>query len=469
MLIISSGIEVPLSHDLYDEVVSKLTRTLFTYNGEKIKLEVFIRKPDKIIIPRFYEFDSEVIVDGTEKPLYIDITSSISLRDRQKKYSDVLKDINYGIIKAEPGFGKTVLSIHEICRCKLKTLIILNKTPLINGWKKEFISKTNIDESDIGVLKTKDLTQFDKPIILATIQCLMYGIKNEDFLYKLQNSGIGLVFFDECHNTIGPEQFSKVSLSIKAKRIFGVSATPIRSDMADIVNLHLGDTIYFEEDENDCRPKPIIYMIYVSFGIWKLYKNPKYYFMFNGRFQYTRYEKAMIKSKSYLNIVSNIIRRSYFKGNKKILVLGKITQPILELIKTTKLDKSSVGIAIPTSTKEERLLYSDTCDLDTAFFNRDVVFSTFKYARDGNNRVDFDCLVQFCICSNIEQAVGRIQRDNPGKEPFVFDFIDTDIPPLNSLEIGYMIKQSEKRLNEYLQRGWEVKKVYLDENGNYKK
>jgi hypothetical protein len=164
--------------------------------------------------------------------------------------------------------------------------------------------------------------------------------------------------------------------------------------------------------------------------------------------------------------------RSFRKG-KKTLVLGKNISVLVEIAKKCNLDKKHIGMFLPSSSKEQRLSVSDTTDLKESFMEKDIVFGTFSGARDGNNRVDLDCLIMINTCSNVEQAVGRIRRELKGKEtPIVLDLVDTEGPLVWSIrdrlrtnvdnKIPYFVRSAEKREEIYKELKWPVKKLNLN-------
>ena len=101
--------------------------------------------------------------------------------------------------------------------------------------------------------------------------------------------------------------------------------------------------------------------------------------------------------------------------------------------------------------------------MDTAFHKKKVIFATYLAARDGNNRKDLDCLIHSTPSTNIEQSVGRVQRQCEGKpQPVVIDLVDTEGPDVNSLlkenkQVKWFVRKAEQRIIKYNEKGWKVK------------
>lgn len=457
---------LPKTHPKYEQIEMNLNRVIQGYNGEFTRMLFYEDREDHIIIPRYYPIDDDIedlTIDGEE----INIKSNILPRNtRQEKAIEFLVNNNTGILQLEPSSGKTVISIDAICKINRKAIIFAHKKKLLEQWKKAFLDFTDIKEEYIGKLSTSNFNKiFDKKIILCTPHVISIAVKKNkiNFLKKLETSGIGIAIIDEVHVGLGPEEFSKAFLHLNCKRTFGLSATPTRHDgNDDIIKYHVGDITYFKPTEYEII-KPKIYMLYFPFGVYKRYKK---YLNWGGRFSTTRYFKQMYKVDNYINTVVHVINKCFDEG-RTTLILGVRISLLLKLAENCKASKKDIGLFAPTSTEKDRLSVSDTSDLDIAFMNKRLVFSTFQGGRDGNNREDFDCLIHLTPSSNVEQSIGRIQRIMEGKKrPVVFDLVDTEGPSRRSyndktIMVNWFIQSAEKRKEVFESKGWEVKEIRL--------
>ncbi|MFW6046722.1 MAG: DEAD/DEAH box helicase [Candidatus Woesearchaeota archaeon] len=465
-----SGIIIPNDHILYDHIKNDLTRSYLDFQNNYVTCRYFEEYSNKILIPRYYPIKGYHIEDHSDIGEDIEINCDIIPRnERQRIAIKHLTSNNSGILALEPGCGKTVLAIAAISHYKKKTIVITHKDKLLDNWKREITQFTNLTEDDIGRLNTKNYKEcLKKPIILTTVQLIAYAVSNEitDFLDHLKNSGIGVLFVDECHVGIGPEQFSKCSTHIPAKRTYGLSATPeCRNDgNNDLIRYHLGEIVYFPPTENELI-KPKVFMINFPFGVYSRYKK---YINYGGKFNLAKYQKQMPKINTYIKTNAEIIRKLYH-DNRVTLVLGNLIKPLLAIAKELNLPKKDVGIFIPGAKENERLELSDTANLDEAFLNKQIVFSTYKAARDGNNRPDLDCLVMTVPTGNIEQAIGRILRSLSGKrQPIVIDLIDTEGPYSYFLnkkrkddDKPIFIESARKRKEKYDRLQWDYEVINL--------
>jgi superfamily II DNA or RNA helicase len=464
---LNSGLLIPKDHPEYEVIKKDLTRNILGWNGDNETFKFFVELKNKILIPRFYPVNDKII-DKRPEGEDIDIESFVTPRnDRQKSYIKSFLEKDSGVIKAEPGTGKTVMSCAAIGLLKKKSIILVHKNSLLNQWKESLINFTSLEEDDIGILSTnKYKKEINKPVIICTPHIIAYAVKNKknEFLKSISNANFGIMIVDECHIGVGPEKFSLASISINAKRIYGLSATPSRTDNNDIIHFHLGEIIKFNADKEELII-PKIFQIHIPFGIYTGKKIK--YLRWGGNFQLTRYFQQMKNAKNYNKKVSRWINDAYENG-RTVLVLGNQIKPLLELCKECKLPKEHVGIFIPGAMDKKKYPLkhiaelTDTRDLKEAFHNKAVVFSTYQAARDGNNREDLDCLIMYCPTNNIEQAAGRILRKKENKKkPIVLDLVDTQGPLMPDLftkgkKVPWFIRSSQKRMKEYKRLGWEV-------------
>ena len=469
-LIRKSGVILPTNHPQFESIERDLNRNLVGFNQELYHLCFCKNIEEGILIPRFYPLPLDIIKDDIPSGQTIKIESNIVPRNiRQEKSIDFLTNNRNGILKLEPGTGKTVIAIAAISNIKKKTIIFVHKNSLRKQWTDEFLNFTNLKEEEISHLTTKTFEEdLKKPIIIATVQglCALLKKKDIDFQKILNKSDIGVSIFDEVHTTIGPEQFTKASLSLNCKRVYGLSATPTRSDgLEDIIGYHLGKVTYFQPTKNELM-KPKVFMIYFNFNIYSKHKR---YLRWGGGFSTGRYYQQMHKSQEYNITVSKFIKKLYNQG-RNILVLGVRKNALLTLASSIGVKPPDIGVFIPGSTSEERLEYSDTDDLTKAFLEKRIVFSTYLAGRDGNNRKSLDTLVMTVPTGNVEQAAGRILRTLEGKKvPYILDLIDIDGPPIksysdNSNTVPWFVKSSEKREELYEKMGWEIEKIQIEKN-----
>jgi superfamily II DNA or RNA helicase len=209
------------------------------------------------------DYDKEVI---NQKPRIY--KSKIIPREEQIPAFKILEKLRYdknelfnGIIKATPGFGKTVLTVHLINLLNFqKPIIIVPKDILTRQWEEAFLQFSDLKKEDIYLLEGSDPETIingikNSKVIIAKVQSLLSQLKRIPYndLYKIYQE-IDLFVFDECHGS-GAQGYGKVSSIFKTNNIIGLTATPYRRGISDfLLQNSIGDVI-FESNHKNYHPK----------------------------------------------------------------------------------------------------------------------------------------------------------------------------------------------------------------------
>lgn len=459
----SAGIEIP-EHRRDEFWVSMLlnclTRQNKRYDNPDIVDTVFFYEtlPGIIKVPRLCEIKNSDIVthnDYTEgEDINIEFKSQLR-NDLQKQAHDYMISHDDGILKLKPGEGKTVISIASICTMKKKSIIFVHKDSLVSQWKERFLQHTNIQPEDIGILESSKYKEvIKKPIVIGTVQTMCSMAKRFPSVEKdFYDANFGVGIWDECHTTGGAPLFSKSIYYISAKKCFGLSATPSRSDHNDdIIGMHLGKVFEPEGSSNTLNPK----IIMVYFDHKALFYH-KYYIMYgipdkDGArnpypiFDSNRYKQMLVSKKNtyYVNVMRQLIKQLVARDRNILVICDRIK--LLDNF-AEPFPKKDVGFFIPRSGK----------DRDNQL-QKKLVFSTPGSSRDGTDKPEFDCLVMATPTGNLDQAIGRVCRYKADKpQPIVLDIVDTGC--------DVMEKWAQKRKQYYLDKtkeGWEFQEKFIN-------
>jgi len=409
----------------------------------------------KLYLPRFYGINKIGLTDNIQlnNATPIDIKFSKSLRPKQlpiiDKYLEEAKRIGGGIISVPCGYGKTVLALKLIAELKVKTLVIVHKEFLLNQWKErieEFLPEANVGRIQGNVIKTKD-----KDIVIGMLQSIsMKDYKDEVF------ADFGFVIYDECHH-LGAEVFSKALIKTNFKYLLGLSATPKRADgLSKVFEWYLGPIAYSikQRDDTNVDVKVIDYFeedpTYSKMCL-NMKQKPNLPIMINN---ITNYEPRsdLIVDQAYKCLLDG----------RKILILSDRR----EHLKTLKYKFDNYPDSTYTcgfylgGMKQRDLEETELCD---------VILGTFSMASEG-----FDCkyplntIILGSPKSNIEQAVGRIlrqEKDKITKVPLVIDIND---------DFSIFSKQTIKRIKFYKKNKYNIVRYdkemnQLEEISNKKK
>ena len=379
----------------------------------------------------------------------------LTLRDDQKEASyNYLhcKDRNpiKSMIQLPTGKGKSILGLYIAHELSCKTLIVVHKDDLVDGWKKD-IALAFDGKVHPGLIKAKS-REVGHFLTIATVQTFnRLSAEELESLY----STFGLVIQDEMHHC--PASSYSVVANFRPKYRLGLTATPERSDGLDhIMNLYYGGMCYKyenkDEDEEDTDILPVkVIRQKSSLYFNPLFQNvgtedrPKYALVdlhapvntkmehnyvrlsdipYNQRptLSYQVVDSIVVNDESYKEMVCHDIINEYEKGHSCIVFFTQKEhcRTYFDYLKNF-VDENDLG-----------LYYGDNHDnksvLEKADKNRKfITLTTYAKATEGTNVKTWE--VEFLVSSinnekNTEQAVGRIRRVKEGKisPAIVYDY-----------------------------------------------
>lgn len=146
-----------------------------------------------------------------------------TLRPGQREAVESMAAHRLGVLCAPPGAGKTVMASALIAHHNTNTLVLVHRQPLVEQWKLRLSSFLGIDPKTIGVVgggKDRRNGRLD----IAMVQSLVRDTQVVDWI-----AGYGQVIVDECHH-IPAVSVEKVLKEVKARHVYGLTATPRRKD-----------------------------------------------------------------------------------------------------------------------------------------------------------------------------------------------------------------------------------------------
>lgn len=180
----------------------------------------------------------------------IEVVFNGQLTSQQEDAVSALLNHENGTLAASTGFGKTVSAASLIAKQKTNTLIIVNRTHLLQQWVESMSNFLGISPKDIGQIgggKKKMTGKID----VATIQSLISKGEINSLLTQY-----GQVIVDECHH-ISAFSFEKVLKQVRAKYVYGLTATPIRKDgLHPIIFMQCGPIRYKTDAKIQAKIRP---------------------------------------------------------------------------------------------------------------------------------------------------------------------------------------------------------------------
>lgn len=454
----TSGICIPRKYEneeFYQLIKNDLTRHSKDYQKSTFTTNYYFLEGTNILkVPRYYPIEKYCsdcdIVDNINSGQDIKINHNITLRDDlQKNIVKYFLTNSNGIIQANPGSGKTIVSVCAVATLKKKTFILVHRDSLVEQWigpgtpdkPQGFLAFTDIDKDQIGRLSSHNFKDvLKKSIIVCTDQTFISILRRnrEEFLIELNNANIGVLIGDEVHTTIGAPTFAECSLHIPAAKSFGLSATPKRWDgNLDIIKFHLGE-IFVPEGISSTMDTRVTVLLFDFGFLPKSYR----YLYWDGFFQKSRYSTILKNSKLFMSVALSLLNK-FTNDNRQILFIGERIK-LLELLKE-KCSGTDKGLFIAGSDLKE--------------IEKQITFSTPNKSRDGVDYVSKDCLIMSSPIGNIEQMSGRVLRIKEGKaQPIVIDIVDIGVKAIRETFFS--------RLDFYKSKNWTIQFVFITKSGS---
>lgn len=346
-----------------------------------------------------------------------------SLREEQRRalvtVSSRFRAGTYGgILRASPGWGKTVWGIALAAEMQVPTLVVVHKEFLMNQWRERI--EQFMPGAKIGYVQEDTCDFQGKHFALAMVHSLSgrdYGPVFYDWP--------GLVITDETHR-IGAATWALVPPKFRARWRLGITATPRRKDGADnVFYYHIGEILFTASEQ---RMKPKVRRVWTDFKLIKTATlNP-------SLIPKSLLLKFMCANKSRNKaIVKQLVLA--LNAGRKVLVLSERLAHLTAMEFELKEQWKDEGEKLPSIGYYVGGMTEDA--LEVAAKAR-VIFATRQFAEEGLDIPALDTLLLTTPMSDVEQAVGRILRPFEGKkEPVVVDFRDDNI--------SYCMKMGESR------------------------
>jgi superfamily II DNA or RNA helicase len=412
-----------------DLVVSPI-ETQYTLPQKRTQIHLYKQSDDSFIVPRFWDpevpniSDDVSIVPKTGPEEEINTEFKGELRENQVSICNDIRHIlheNKGVILSLPcGFGKTIIAINLITKLKLKTLVIVNKSFLMNQWKENL---EKFSTSKVGMIQQKVIDTQGKDVVIGMLQSLSSRSYPESLFDQFD-----FVIVDEVHN-IATQSFSKALFKIRARYTLGLSATPERKDgLSKVFKWFLGTTVYVLKE---CKKHSVQIHCHKYRNLSK--KEDRLFqskLLWNGNLNISSMLTNISASESRNLFITRIIASILEDDRRNVLVLSsRISQ--LENLRQ-KCTTCPTGMYIGKMKKEELKLAEQA----------QLIFSTYEMVSEGFDLPKLNCIVFATPRSNVQQSVGRIlRRVDPNTKPIIVDICDMDL--------GVFIGQCNKRMNFY--------------------
>lgn len=394
-----------------------------------------------LIVPRGYEIKFKYKIINNERILTRGLYPKfkLELREAQREAFNAWRaNTSRGTLILPTGVGKSILGCYIAYATKQKTLVVVQKDDLVDGWMADFALCFGYKKGEhIGLIKGKKF-KIGSYITIATIQTLTR--MSEEKREKLYNK-FGLVIFDEMHHVSAKSY--EIFRKFRNTYSVGLTATDeIKTGLRDVLYWVVGGVGYrcSEEMSADaimpytvkCRKTGIVY-------------NPPEEFYYKGKvINVQRAEelreagegkhirrkplnpqelRALLRDEQFNYQVAKDIKREYEARKSCIAFLH-------EKEHIRYLRDILIKLGVPES--QIQLYYGDSKTPDHIMKENAeskkvlITIATFSKATEGTNVKSWErafLVTSLNDIKNTKQAVGRIRRRKEGKvDAIVYDY-----------------------------------------------
>jgi len=411
-----------LKEELTSQEISQIRKDLTvkpfvntSYGTTPVPFPVYCESKRKLYLPRYYalkkygEAKNQTIEPGEKVTLEFPHSLKPKQEPIAKAFLDAAQTQGGGIISVPCGYGKTVIGLYLAAKLGVKTLVIVHKEFLVNQWKERI--QQFLPYARIGKIQGSKIFVDGYDIVIGMLQ----SISMKEYPEEVFNS-FGFVIYDECHH-LGAETFSRALLKTGCQYTLGLSATPQRADgLTKVFQWYLGDIVFKinKRDEEDVQVECIKYVPPGNpdeplSGYNKIILN--YNKKPNGAKMINNICEFLPRTKLIISRVHECL-----KEGRKILILSD-RRDHLKTIKQLLDSETEYTSGFYLGGMKEK-------DLEETE-GKNVILGTFMMASEGFDcRYPLDTIVLASPKSNIEQAVGRILRQEAKDRVFVPLIID---------------------------------------------
>ncbi len=396
----------------------------------------------------------------------VKVTFKGTLRKSQNEALQAMLAHDDGILHAATAFGKTVVCCKMIVERKVNTLILVDKTDLMNQWTERLQEFLIIDE-ELPKYKTKSGQTRTRKKLIGNLQGAhdtLTGITDVAMIRSLKKKGefhpmlkeYGQVIMDECHHAASDSAI-EVLQAVQAKYVHGVTATPKRGDGKEKINEFLLGPIRYRFTAKDrAEEQNIGHFVNPRFtrtvAPHHLSKTP----YGNAAFELLRNNE--VRDAQIAEDVAECV-----KDGRTPVVLTKFVDHAERL--ADRLRNYADKVILLTGKNGTKVRHKQVDELNHVPGSKSLILvGTGSLLGEGFDYPRLDTLFMATPVSGenvVEQYAGRLNRDYEGKKDvIVYDYVDCHIPKFD--------KMYASRLKAYKKIGYELYSDGKDELGREK-
>ena len=393
-----------------------------------------------------------VIADKTNQGRSIDVRFKGKLREEQQKAMECMLPHNIGTLSATTAFGKTIFAIDMIAQRKVNTLVLVHRKSLLDQWKKLLENFMEINEFVVEASKRKSRKSLSPIGLLYSGKDSLHGIIDIALMQSCQEGNeiksfvqnYGMVIVDECHH-VSSVSFEQVLRQVRAKYVYGLTATPIRKDgHQPVIFMQCGKIIYTADAKSQMNKQSFTRTLIPRFTTFRnLSAETK---------TYTQIVEAISTDDVRNRLIVEDVRKAIEEGRTPIILTNLTSHVRLLAEMLSPCANHVITLVGADSAKEKRHTMEQ---LQTTPVSESMaIVATGKYIGEGFDYPRLDTLFLVSPISwkgSIAQYAGRLHREHDGKhEVRIYDYVDIRVP---LCDVMY-----RKRLKGYASVGYSVAK-----------
>lgn len=394
--------------------------------------------------------------DKTYKGKKINVDFNGQLREEQVTAVDTMLKHDNGVLSATTAFGKTVVGAKLIDERKVNTLIIVHTQALLEQWKERLNEFLIINET-LPIDDVKKRGRKKKVALIGQIgsgKNRLSGIVDIAIMQSLVREGevkelvkdYGMVIVDECHH-VSAFSFEQILKSVRAKYVYGLTATPIRKDgHHPIIFMQCGPIRYKVDALKQAEKHPFVHYVIPRFTSFRkpVCQSEKEWSITDI---YSEISTSEIRNQLIVDDVINCI-----KDGRNPIVLTERTAHVKILAEALKESITNVITLIGgMSEKEKKGEIEKLKNIPKE--DNVVIVATGKFVGEGFDEPRLDTLFLAMPISwkgTLQQYAGRLHRLYENKnEVQIYDYIDVNV--------GMLERMYQKRLRGYASIGYSAK------------
>lgn len=391
------------------------------------------------------------VTDQRQPGQAIRVSFNGTLRPEQAPAAKALLAHDTGVLSAATAFGKTIVAAYLIGQRKVNTLILVHTQALLNQWQAALGEFLQIDET-LEPLPQKRGRKKARPLIgqlggnkntLSGIVdvAIFQSLLKEDAVNELVKD-YGMVIVDECHH-VSAGTFERVMKEVRAKYVYGLSATPTRADgHQPIVFLQCGPIRYLVDAREQAKKRGFVQFVIPRFTAYRTAA---------GDHGFAALCSDLTEDEQRNLMIVRDVKAALSQGRSPILLTER-REHVQRLAALLSNDCLNVICLYGTTSAKLR---RETMERLQAVPPEEplVVIATGKYVGEGFDCPRLDTLflaLPVAWKGIVAQYAGRLHRSYPGKDEVrVYDYVDIHVPQLESMY--------QKRLKAYAAIGYHIK------------